>query len=221
MQSIGARFAHGELTLEEAAELGCRACGTPGRRLPVPRHRGHFAGRRRGARAVAAAFGAGPVGPADLARHGGAVPRALVESAGARHQQSRHSHRRRHSQCHGRARGLRRLDESAAAHPGHRASPPACAGRRSRIGSTSTARCRAWSTCLPNGPVGHPTVQRLPGRRRARSDAAPTRAGPARLDVPHGDRRAAGRRARLVGASERRNDCANRCRSTTASIPTT
>jgi len=30
IQSIGARFAHGELTLEEAAELGCRACGSPG-----------------------------------------------------------------------------------------------------------------------------------------------------------------------------------------------
>lgn len=30
VQSIGARFAHGELTLERAAELGCRACGSPG-----------------------------------------------------------------------------------------------------------------------------------------------------------------------------------------------
>src|SRR5437763_2087127 len=30
VQSIGARFAHGELTLQEAAELGCRACASPG-----------------------------------------------------------------------------------------------------------------------------------------------------------------------------------------------
>ena len=30
VQSIGARFAHGELTLERAADLGCRACGSPG-----------------------------------------------------------------------------------------------------------------------------------------------------------------------------------------------
>jgi xylonate dehydratase len=30
IQSIGARFAHGEMTLDEAAELGCRACGSPG-----------------------------------------------------------------------------------------------------------------------------------------------------------------------------------------------
>ncbi len=30
VQSIGARFAHGEITLEKAADLGCRACGSPG-----------------------------------------------------------------------------------------------------------------------------------------------------------------------------------------------
>ena len=30
VQTIGARFAHGMITLKEAAELGCRACATPG-----------------------------------------------------------------------------------------------------------------------------------------------------------------------------------------------
>lgn len=30
VQTIGARFARGMLTLDEAADLGCRACGTPG-----------------------------------------------------------------------------------------------------------------------------------------------------------------------------------------------
>jgi putative YjhG/YagF family dehydratase len=30
VQSIGARYAHGEITLEEAAEAGCRACASPG-----------------------------------------------------------------------------------------------------------------------------------------------------------------------------------------------
>ena len=30
IQTIGARFAHGLLSLDEAAELGCRACATPG-----------------------------------------------------------------------------------------------------------------------------------------------------------------------------------------------
>jgi len=30
VQTVGARFAHGEMSLEEAAEAGCRACGSPG-----------------------------------------------------------------------------------------------------------------------------------------------------------------------------------------------
>lgn len=30
IQSIGARFAHGEISLDEAAEYGCRACASPG-----------------------------------------------------------------------------------------------------------------------------------------------------------------------------------------------
>jgi putative YjhG/YagF family dehydratase len=30
VQSIGARYAHGEITLERAAEMGCRACGSAG-----------------------------------------------------------------------------------------------------------------------------------------------------------------------------------------------
>ncbi len=30
VQSLGARFAHGQVSLEEAAELGCRACALPG-----------------------------------------------------------------------------------------------------------------------------------------------------------------------------------------------
>jgi dihydroxyacid dehydratase/phosphogluconate dehydratase len=29
-QTIGVRFVHGDITLAEAAEIGCRACGTPG-----------------------------------------------------------------------------------------------------------------------------------------------------------------------------------------------
>src|SRR5215831_18077702 len=30
IQTIGARFAHGQITLDQAAELGCRACASPG-----------------------------------------------------------------------------------------------------------------------------------------------------------------------------------------------
>ena len=44
VQSIGARFAHGELTLDQAAELGCRACGSPGGgcTLAVPKYSPKF-----------------------------------------------------------------------------------------------------------------------------------------------------------------------------------
>src|SRR5262249_45003345 len=30
VQTIGARFTHGQISLEEAAEMGCRACASPG-----------------------------------------------------------------------------------------------------------------------------------------------------------------------------------------------
>src|SRR5207302_8670882 len=30
VQTLGVRFAHGEVSLQEAAELGCRACASPG-----------------------------------------------------------------------------------------------------------------------------------------------------------------------------------------------
>ncbi len=30
IQTIGARFAHGQITIQQASELGCRACGSPG-----------------------------------------------------------------------------------------------------------------------------------------------------------------------------------------------
>ena len=30
VQTLGARYAHGEVALQEAAELGCRACASPG-----------------------------------------------------------------------------------------------------------------------------------------------------------------------------------------------
>jgi dihydroxyacid dehydratase/phosphogluconate dehydratase len=29
VQSIGARYAHGLITVDQAADMGCRACGTP------------------------------------------------------------------------------------------------------------------------------------------------------------------------------------------------
>jgi len=50
IQTIGARFTHGELTLLEAADLGCRACATPGGGC-------QFLGTAATAQVVAEAFG--------------------------------------------------------------------------------------------------------------------------------------------------------------------
>ena len=73
VQTIGARFAQQQITLEYAAEVGCRACASPGRRMPVSGHGGDIAGGGRGAGAVVAAHGAGALGAADLAGCGEAV----------------------------------------------------------------------------------------------------------------------------------------------------
>ena len=49
VQSIGARFAHGEIRLAGSRDPRLPGLRLTGRRLPVPRHRGHLASGRRGA----------------------------------------------------------------------------------------------------------------------------------------------------------------------------
>ena len=84
VQSLGARFAHGLVTLEDAAALGCRACGTPGGGC-------QFLGTAATSQVVAEALGMSlphsalaPSGEEvwlDMARR---AARALVRLAGAR-----------------------------------------------------------------------------------------------------------------------------------------
>ncbi|HSG70279.1 MAG TPA: dihydroxy-acid dehydratase, partial [Planctomycetaceae bacterium] len=50
VQAIGARYAHGEISLEYAADMGCRACGSPGGGC-------HFLGTAATAQVVAEALG--------------------------------------------------------------------------------------------------------------------------------------------------------------------
>ena len=130
--------------------MGCRACGSAGRRLPVPRHGGDVPGRRRGARPGAAPLGAGAVGPADLARHGA----PLGARAGRARSAAASTIRdiltdARDPQRHDRPRRVRRLDEPAAPPPGDRPRGRPPAARRSTTGPRSTAACRASSTCCP------------------------------------------------------------------------
>ena len=84
--------------------------------------------------------------------------RALVAMHGARPDDARHPHRRRHAQRHGRARRVRRLDEPAAALP---AIAHAAGLRRPTVDDWSEVNRRVprLVDALPNGPVGHPTVR--------------------------------------------------------------
>src|SRR5688500_11748424 len=120
VQTIGARFAHGELTLEKAAELGCRACGSPGGGC-------QFLGTAATSQVVGEALGLSlphsalaPSGQpiwTDMARRSARAR----ESQPARPHRPRHRHRRGGSQRDGRPRRRRRLDEPLAASTGHRA----------------------------------------------------------------------------------------------------
>ena len=159
VQTIGARFAHGEISLEEAAGPRLPRLRLAGRRLPVPRHRGHVPGGGRGAGPLAAAFRAGALGPAALARHGAALGARAGGAGGPRHPRPRHPHRRRHPQRHGGARGLGRLDEPAPAPPRDRARRGPVAAPRWRTGSDVNRRVPRLVDVLPNGPRNHPTVR--------------------------------------------------------------
>jgi MFS family permease len=128
------------------------------RRLPVPGHRGHLAGGRRSARPLAAAHRARALRPADLARCRAPLGARDAALASARHRHARHPHPRRHAQCDGAARGVRRIDQPAAPRARHRPRrglprPTAPTGR------ASIARFRASSTRCPTARGNFATVQ--------------------------------------------------------------
>ena len=183
VQTIGARFAHGEITLEEAAGPRLPRLRLARRRLPVPRHRGDLAGRRRGARPVAAALRARALGPADLARHGAPLGARAGGAGGARHPRSATSSPtppiRNAMVVHAAFGGSTNLllHIPAIAH--------AAGLRRPTVEDWIDVNRRVprLVDVLPNGPRRPPDRARLPRRRRARGDAAPARAGPARRDA--------------------------------------
>ena len=135
VQTIGARYAHGEITLEEAARAGCSACATPGGGC-------QFMGTAATSQVVAEALGMAlphsalaPSGQPiwlEMARQSAV---ALLQLARQRHHAAGHPDPRRTPQRHGRARRLRRVDQPAAAHPRNCLLQRACHVRRSKIGS--------------------------------------------------------------------------------------
>ena len=170
------------------------------RRLPVSRHGGDVAGRRRSAGPVAAARRAGAVGPADLARHGPPLRPRRGPFAARRIATTPHSHRRRRAQRDGRS-----MRPSAARRICCCTSPPSPTTpglRRPTVEDwIAVNRQRAApGRCAAERPGRPSDGARLPGRRRARGDAAPAPARLARCQLPDRHRRTARPRARLVGA---------------------
>ena len=214
----------GELTLEEAAELGCRACASPGGGC-------QFLGTAATSQVVAEALGLAvphsalaPSGQPiwlDMARALGAGRWSTLEARGIDH--ARHPHRGRAAQRDGRARGLRRQHQPAAAHPGHRPRRRPAAPDRRGLGARSTASVPRLVDVLPNGPTGYRTVQvflagGVPEVMLHLRELGLLRPGRA-------DGRRAARWAKLLDEwehSERRRQPARAAaRASTASIPTT
>ncbi len=199
IQSIGARYAHGEISLEDAAALSCSACASPGGGC-------QFLGTAATSQVVGEALGMAlphsalaPSGQPiwlDMARHSA---QALMALCASRHQAGRHSQRRGGAQRDDRARRVWRLDEPAVALAGHRPRRAAARadGRRLARGEPARAAAGRRAAQRPDRP---PDGARVPGRRRAGSHAPPARVEPARSRRAHRGRLHAWRDARLVAA---------------------
>ncbi len=158
VQTIGARFAHGEISLEDAAEAGCRACGSAGGGC-------QFLGTAATAQVVAEALGM-TLPHAALAPSGQPIwldtavrsARALVSLRTAKltmrdilTPDALHNAMVTHAACGGSTNLLLHIPATM-----HAASVPRpTVDDWSRI-NRQTPRL---VDCLPNGPVGHPTVR--------------------------------------------------------------
>ena len=149
VQTLGARFAHGLVSLEEAAELGCRACASPGGGC-------QFLGTAATAQVVAEAFGL-TVPHAALAPSGQPIWLDVARrTAQAVHEQWRDGRTladvltRRARERDARPRRVRRLDEPPDPHPRRR---PRRRAPRPTVDDWggSTGPCRGSSTPCRTG----------------------------------------------------------------------
>ncbi len=158
VQTIGARFAHGELTLDQAAELGCRACGSPGGGC-------QFLGTAATAQVVAEALGL-TLPHAALAPSGQPIWLDLARrSAGALVQLARRGLTTRHLLTDAALRNAMAVHAAFGGSTNLLLHIPAfayCAGlRRPSIEDWHAINTKVprLVDALPNGPVGHPTVR--------------------------------------------------------------
>jgi putative YjhG/YagF family dehydratase len=158
IQTIGARFAHGLITLQEAAEMGCRACASPGGGC-------QFLGTAATAQVVAEALGLSlphaalaPSGQPiwlDMARRSGrAVRRMIAEGVTTRHILTPAAFRNAmvvHAAFGGSTNLLLHLPATA-----YHAGVP-----RPTVDDWNAVNRQVprLVDALPNGPVGHPTVR--------------------------------------------------------------
>ena len=201
IQTIGVRFAHGQISLEEAASSAAARARTPGGGCQFLGTAATAQVVGRGAGLVAAALGARAFGPAGLARHGAPLGARRWRAWNSAARDARHPHRRVH-------RATRWSSTRRLAAP--RICCCTCPRSRTRPGCARptvddwTAVNRSVPRlvdALPNGPRTHPTVQVFLAGGVPEVMLHLRRAGPARRDRPDGDRRAARRAARLVGGS--------------------
>ena len=158
VQTIGARYSRGEMTLEEASVAGCRACGTPGGGC-------QFLGTAATSQVIAEALGM-TVPHAALAPSGQPIwtrlARDSASTAANMHAAGKNLHSvlseaafenamRMHAAVGGSTNLLLHIPAIAAA-----------AGiRRPTVEDFRRVNQEVprFVDCLPNGPVGHPTVQ--------------------------------------------------------------
>ena len=157
VQSIGARFA--------MASSACRSrrAGLPGLRSPGGGCQ--FLGTAATSQVVAEALGI-TLPHAALVPSGQPIWRDMGRRSARRTRRSRHpridarrcAHRCRHSQCDGRPRRFRRIDQSAAPHSGHRL---AAGLLRPTVDDWHEINVKVprLVSVLPNGPFCHPTVR--------------------------------------------------------------
>jgi len=158
VQTIGARYSRGEMTLEEASDAGCRACGTPGGGC-------QFLGTAATSQVVAEALGmtvphaalAGSGQPiwTQLARDSASASAAMVARdetlSDILTDDSIYNAMLMHAAFGGSTNLLLHIPAFAAAAGLQR--PDAVAFRK------VNQLVPRFVDCLPNGPVGHPTIQ--------------------------------------------------------------
>ncbi len=158
VQTIGARYAHGEISVEEAAEMGCKACGSPGGGC-------QFLGTAATAQVIAEALGMSlphaalaPSGQPiwlDTARRSAAVVVAMDEAGVTMRKiltdDALHNAMVVHAACGGSTNLLIHIP----------AIMFSAGVRRPTVEDwiRINRQVPRLVDCLPNGPIGHPTVR--------------------------------------------------------------